>query len=185
MQGGLKTLSELVQNRAHELYALYDAAQDKALLQELERQRLCCECLFSGTKAITLRNVAPYLVPCRPFAGQPDAFLRTIWGRGVSMLIQSETSQERLRLQLKKNTWIKNSLGVECYFRYYDARAFSRFVRIATKSQLSELFGQAVQSLYWVDSEQAGLCQLSRQTPNWRDKIVAPHVYDFAMARVP
>ncbi|MCE3607077.1 DUF4123 domain-containing protein [Massilia sp. P8910] len=145
-------LDRLLSERSGTLYALYDAAADNSLLADLQRDGVQHECLYSGTKEITLRNVAPYLIPCAQFQSKVAGFVDEIWHRGVTMLVESEAGCEALKIQLKKNSFVRNSRGVECYFRYYDARAFERFVRLANNAQLSEFFGSACRAIYFYDA---------------------------------
>ncbi|RSZ59184.1 DUF4123 domain-containing protein [Massilia atriviolacea] len=165
--------------RADTLYALYDAASDRSLLDELRRDGIAHDCLFGGVKATTLADVAPYLIACRQFAGGIDSFLDKVWGRGVSMLIDSAAAPEQLRMQLKKNAFVKNSAGAECYFRYYDARAFSRFVRAATNEQLGQLCGSAVRAIVWQDSFSQGLASMAHKPSGLVKRILAPDTADF------
>lgn len=171
-------LRRLFDSRAATLYALYDAAQDRSLLDAFGRDGIAHDCLFGGTKAITLAKVAPYLVACRQF-GDADAFLDQAWSRGVSMLVDSPASPDQLRMQLKKNAFVKNSAGTECYFRYYDARAFSRFVRAATNAQLEQLFGGAVRAIVWQDSVSQSLMSLAHKPSGLVKRLLAPDTADF------
>jgi hypothetical protein len=166
-------------DRADTLYALYDAASDPSLLADLRRAGIAHDCLFGGVKAVTLANVAPYLIACRQFSGGIDGLLDQVWERGVSMLIDSAAPPEQLRIQLKKNAFVKNSAGNECYFRYYDARAFSRFVRAATNEQLGQLCGSAVRSIVWQDSFSQGLASLAHRPSGLVKRILAPDTADF------
>ncbi|MES2259987.1 MAG: DUF4123 domain-containing protein [Pseudomonadota bacterium] len=167
-------LTRLIGQKALVLYALYDAAQDNTLLADLQRTDITHDCLFAGYKAITLRNVAPYLVSCADFHGNAQDFLETIWQRGVSMLVEAAAPAEQVRLQLKKNAYVKNSDGIQCYFRYYDARAFSRFMRAATNAQLCHLFGNAICTIYWHDTTTDAIASLSRKTPGLIGRLFDP-----------
>ncbi len=147
-----KLVHMLTQNAAS-LYALYDAAQDRELLPLLRRHNIMHICLYDGTKAQTLANVAPYLIPCQHFQANPIDFVDSIWQRGVSMIVEASVALEDLKSQLKKVAFIKNSEDKDCYFRYYDARAFAKFLKIANGEQLSFFFGNALKSVYWLDGE--------------------------------
>lgn len=168
-------LQLLLSKKAKNLYALYDAAQDNSLLIDLQKNNIPHDCLFSGVKELTLRNVAPYLLSCHQFEQNTSDFVDNIWHRGVTMLVESAASVEQVKLQLKKNTFIKNSEGVECYFRYYDARAFSRFMRLATNEQLGNLFGNTVKTFYWLDSTTNGIVGLIKKPSSMIDRILKVH----------
>ena len=167
-------LQRLLATRAGSLYALYDAARDKSLLAYLGQRGIAHDCLYAGVKAITLKDVAPYLVSCRDFGAQPARFIDDIWRRGVSMLVESDGPVDALRQQLKKNAFVKNADGAACYFRYYDARAYSRFMRVASNEQLGQLFGTAIRAIYWVDTSSGELTALRRKPSGMLGRLFDP-----------
>jgi hypothetical protein len=155
-------LQRLLKECSATLYALYDAAADPDLLAELQRDGVRHACLYSGTKEITLRNVAPYLIPCAQFGADAAPFIGRVWRRGVTMLVESDAGCEALKIQLKKNSFVRNSEGVECYFRFYDARAFARFVRMANNEQLEQFCGRACRTIYFEDAGSGKIIALAR-----------------------
>ncbi|NHZ79191.1 DUF4123 domain-containing protein [Massilia sp. CCM 8695] len=93
-----QALGRLLSEHSGTLYALYDAAADNSLLGDLQRDGVTHECLYSGTKAITLRNVAPYLIPCAQFQHDVPGFIDRVWQRGVTMLVESGAGCEALKV---------------------------------------------------------------------------------------
>ncbi|ATQ73126.1 hypothetical protein CR152_00335 [Massilia violaceinigra] len=174
-------LHRLLSERSGTLYALYDAAADNSLLADLQRDGLTHECLYSGTKAITLRNVAPYLIPCEQFQADVAGFTDQVWHRGVTMLVESEAGCEALKVQLKKNSYVRNSEGEVCYFRYYDARAFARFVRLASNDQLSEFFGSTCRTIYFEDAGSGKIIALAGKRMKLISRIFDPDAMQFAV----
>lgn len=174
-----KALYRLLSERSGTLYALYDAAADNGLLADLQRDGVIHECLYSGTKEVTLRNVAPYLIPCAQFGLDAAAFIEQVWRRGVSMLVDSDAGCEALKIQLKKNSFVKNGEGVECYFRYYDARAFARFVRMANNEQLSQFVGSACRTIYFEDAGSGKIIALAGKTTTLISRIFDPGAMQF------
>lgn len=172
-------LYRLLSERGATLYALYDAAADNGLLGDLQRDGVTHACLYSGTKEITLRNVAPYLIPCAQFGSGAAAFIQRVWRRGVTMLVESEAGSEALKIQLKKNSFVRNSAGVECYFRYYDARAFARFVRMANNEQLGQFMGSACSSVYFEDASSGKIIALAGKKTTLITRIFDPGVMQF------
>lgn len=144
-------LSQLLTRKAGVLYALYDSAQHPRLLPLLQRHRVPHACLYDGVKGVTLANVAPYLIPCQYYAQHPLDFLDAIWQAGVGMLVESGAGVEQVKCQLKKSAFVKNSAGTDCYFRYYDARVFSRLTQVVYVEQLGMLFGNIIDAIYWRD----------------------------------
>jgi hypothetical protein len=159
-----QTLVQLLTSNAQAMYALYDAAQDSELLPLLRKHNIAHFCLYDGVKAQTLSNVAPYLIPCKHFQQNPIDFVDSIWQRGVAMLLETSVSLKELKSQLKKMTFIKNSEGKDCYFRYYDTRAFSKFLKIASNEQLTFFFGDALKKVYWLDLEEDTFLCLHKQS---------------------
>lgn len=179
-----KALHRLLGERGGTLYALYDAAADNTLLSELQRDGITHACLYSGTKEITLRNVAPYLIPCAQFGADAAAFIDKVWHRGVSMLAASDAGCEALKIQLKKNSFVRNSEGVECYFRYYDARAFARFVRMASNEQLDQFCGSACREIYFEDAASGKMIALARKKTTLVSRILDPGVMQFDVRNI-
>ncbi|HEX8612068.1 MAG TPA: DUF4123 domain-containing protein [Telluria sp.] len=172
-------LHRLLSERSGTLYALYDAAADNSLLADLERDGVTHECLYSGTKEVTLRNVAPYLIPCGQFESDAAAFIKQVWHRGVTMLVESDAGCEALKIQLKKNSFVRNSEGVECYFRYYDARAFARFVRMANNEQLGQFFGSACRTIYFEDAGSGKIIAVAGKKTTLISRIFDPSAMQF------
>ena len=165
-------LLKLIEKKSDVLYGLYDAAQGVNLLDEFQKNGISHDCLFSGIKEITLRDVAPYLFSCHQFGKNSEYFTNNIWKKGVSMLLEGAEPMEKIKFQLKKNTYVKNSKNAECYFRYYDARAFSRFMRIANAGQLDQLFGSAIQTIYWLDVKTNGIVGLNKKRSSFIDRFL-------------
>jgi hypothetical protein len=161
-------LLALLASKAEILYGLYDSAQYPALLPALQRYDIQHACLYDGVKSITLGKVAPYLISCRHFAKNPIDFLDSIWQRGVTMLMESNVSIEETKRHLKKNTFLKDAAGVDCYFRYYDARAFSRFIRVAHTEQIKAFIGEIICAIYWIDPESKTIQYLTGEEPQAR-----------------
>ncbi|MDQ1834940.1 DUF4123 domain-containing protein [Massilia scottii] len=177
-------LHRLLSERSGTLYALYDAAADNRLLVDLQRDGVTHECLYSGTKAITLRNVAPYLIPCAQFQSDVAGFIDHVWHRGVTMLVESDAGCDALKVQLKKNSFVRNSQGVECYFRYYDARAFARFVRLANNDQLSQFFGSACRTIYFEVTGSGKIIALTGKRTKLISRIFDPDAMRFNVRHI-
>lgn len=155
---------QLVARIGNKLYALYDSAREPDLLPALKRHQIPHACLYDGVKSVTLAKVAPYLLGCEHFGRNPVDFIDMVWHRGVDMLIESDAPPDELKLQLKKIAIINNSAGVACYFRYYDARAFARFVRVCQQDQLAVLLGDTITAIYWHEAETDSLFCLRQQS---------------------
>ncbi|GAC1569403.1 MAG: hypothetical protein NVS3B3_23780 [Aquirhabdus sp.] len=102
------------------------------------------------------------------------------------MLVEASNPVEQIqiKLQLKKNAYVKNSEGKECYFRYYDSRAFSRFIRVATSIQLRYLFGSSIEAIYWIDTATNGIMRLSRKTSSLIGRLFDSGNVDFDIQRL-
>ncbi|UOD31885.1 DUF4123 domain-containing protein [Massilia violaceinigra] len=179
-----KALHRLLGERSGTLYVLYDAAADNDLLGDLQRDGVTHECLYSGTKEVTLRNVAPYLIPCAQFGADAAAFIDQVWHRGVTMLVESDAGGDALKIQLKKNSFVRNSEGVECYFRYYDARAFARFVRMANNEQLGQFCGSACRAIYFEDAGSGKIIALAGKKTTLISRIFDPGTMRFEVRNI-
>jgi Domain of unknown function (DUF4123) len=176
-------LDALLKTHSRELFALYDAAQDQSLFKELPKFDIQYTCLYQGVKAQTLKKVAPYLIECKSFGGSPQLFMDKFWGKGISMLVQSKSPFEAVKHQLRKSAFVKNSAGTECYFRYYDSRAFVQFFEITTQKQMLDFFGEVIQAIHWHDKQTNQLCTLKKTSRKFFEKVKVLDFSEFEFTR--
>ncbi len=107
-------------------YALLDAAKVLGLPEMLETSGLDHACLFQGTAAEELRDVAPWIVRL----DEHHKFTRSVftsgnapwdmWDKEPGILLRSQGSLADLRRHLRKFTRVKDETGKWYYVRFYD-----------------------------------------------------------------
>ena len=170
-----QALANFLGTRRSHLYMLIDAAHDHTCPAQLRAQGLDVRSLFSGIKEITLAEVAPYLVVLPKKCEVLESLLRKYWGYGKcwSIIIEGVLDAEKIRLQLKKSLMIELDNGSMAYFRFYDSRAFEKFVAISNFGQMNFIFGDVVSQIYYASiGEMGSLMSLRRtQSNGWKTLI--------------
>lgn len=162
-----KALAAFLRARRGHLYLLIDAACDHACVPQLRAKGLDVYSLFSGTKEITLAEVAPYLV--RLPTQQPilESLIEQHWGYGKcwSSIVEGIGDMEQIRLQLKKSLTVELDNGLPAYFRFYDARAFGKFIAISSMAQMDVFFGESIHEVHYASSHQSASLMSLRKIP--------------------
>ncbi|MEL7219521.1 MAG: DUF4123 domain-containing protein [Pseudomonadota bacterium] len=115
-------------------YALLDAAKVPGLPEMLETSGLDHACLFQGTAAEELRDVAPWIVRLHEY----HKFTRNVftsgnapwdmWDKEPGILLRSRGSLADLRKHLRKFTRVKDETGKWYYVRFYDPAVATRML---------------------------------------------------------
>ena len=150
----ITALATFLRTRDPQLYMLIDAACDHTCASQLRAKGLDVRSLFSGIKEITLAEVAPYLVSMPKEPPLLESLIEQHWGYGKcwSVVVEGFVNIEQLRLQLKKSLSVELENGSSAYFRFYDARAFGKFVGISSLMQMNEFLGESIQGVHYVSS---------------------------------
>jgi len=142
----------LLEDKRDSLYMLIDSARDRhQLVPWLRRtQGLDAKCLFSGLRAVALAGVAPYLAQLPQRNAAMSWVMHKYWGSGKcwSVIVESEANFEQTCLQLKKSLMVELD-GKQAYFRFYDARAFEKFLSIGSILQMEHIFGDCIEQIYF------------------------------------
>lgn len=107
-------------------YALLDAAKVPGLPEMLETSGLDHACLFQGTAAEELRDVAPWIVRLVEHHKFTQSVFTSgdapwdMWDKGPGILLRSQGSLAELRKHLRKFTRAKDETGKWYYVRFYD-----------------------------------------------------------------
>ncbi|MBX9595365.1 MAG: DUF4123 domain-containing protein [Roseomonas sp.] len=123
------------------LFMVVDAARDAAVLPALAALEQLVEiaCLWQGEAAVSLADVAPYLLAVPP-GGQADGFVASAWGSAWGIFAATDVPMARLRRHLRRFTLVRVAGGEVMNFRLYDPRVLRDFLPACDAAQRGALF---------------------------------------------
>jgi len=139
----IEKLLKYFQHQNDRLYAVFDAARDKQIIELLlsELGHVYFESLYDGSKSVRLASVAPYLVEIQAESHFFKKFLLNGWGDSWGILIKSKENFKNIREHLCLFLIIQKESKKELYFRFYDPRVLRMFLPTCTDIQLQQFFG--------------------------------------------
>lgn len=163
----LTALAAFLRARNSQLYMLIDAACDHACVSQLRAKGLDARNLFSGIKEITLSEVAPYLVIMPKESSLLESLIEQHWGYGKcwSVVLEGYGDIEQIRLQLKKSLTVELENGSTAYFRFYDARAFGKFIAISSMGQMDDFLSDSIREIHFASSQRSASLMSLRKIP--------------------
>ncbi len=118
-------------------YAVLDAAKVQGLPEMLESSGLDHACLFQGTAAEDLRDVAPWIVRLE----DGNRFTQGLFTRGdapwemwdaeAGIFLRSISSLNEVRRHLRKFTKVRDETGKWFYFRFWEPETSEAYLRLA------------------------------------------------------
>jgi len=130
--------------RPSNLYFVFDAARNRSWFRALNRTGSSQPVsLYSGTAAITLADFAPYLLDLKAATDAQQRIVQQTWGQSFGIFVQSRANLPATRLDLKKS--LIGTMGERStYFRFYDPRAWARFIATADGGQMAQFFRDSI-----------------------------------------
>ena len=124
-------------------YAVLDGASIPDLLEHLyvDEKRPEFECLYRGTLAPDMAEVAPYLVRLdwpHPFS---DWLLDEAWGKHWGIFVRTNAAFTAIRRHFRRFLRVKKPDGKVYLFRFYDPRVARIFLPTCNREELQFLFG--------------------------------------------
>jgi hypothetical protein len=136
-----ETLGHLIFEVNQPLYALLDAARDRRIKPMLERHGAPYHSLYEGKQGEELSDFAPYLVRLYPDSPMIGELIAHAWGNSWGVYLRCSLSILEVRRHFRHFLMVKDELGEEFYFRYYDPRVLRVFLPTCTREQRLEFFG--------------------------------------------
>jgi hypothetical protein len=124
-----------------QVYAILDAARREAVYKELVGSQSEYCCLYRGSKARELADVAPYLVNLQKEASFTRWLIGHGWGDSWGIFLESSASLREVRQHFRKFLMVHDEEGKPLYFRYYDPRVLRVYLPTCNESELNILFG--------------------------------------------
>jgi hypothetical protein len=125
---------------ADEWYAIVDAAQDATFLFLPADAMLERESLYAGELGAMLDDVAPHLVRFRQGSAFANWF-RDRLGAHCGILLRSRASFSEIRKHLRGFLLVKNEVGKQFRFRFYDPRVLRTFLPACSADEAKRFFG--------------------------------------------
>lgn len=122
-------------------FMLVDAARDKAVYPSLLRADCKWLCLYRGDAAVTMAEVAPYLVELAPRSEYARWLIDRGWGDSWGVFLNAPVDLERLRAHFRRFVLVQMPDGRTVYFRFYDPRVLRVYLPTCNASELEMVFG--------------------------------------------
>jgi len=133
-----------LKQRPSNLYFVFDAARNKQWLHALRWEDVSLPVsLYSGAAAITLADFAPYMLDLKAATAAQQNIIQQAWGDSFGIFVESHGNLAATRLELKKSL-IGRLEGRSTYFRFYDPRAWARFMDTANLGQMMAFFRNSI-----------------------------------------
>jgi hypothetical protein len=137
------------------LYAIVDAARDRAILKLLREASPEYQSLYEGAQGEELKEVAPYLVRLPGDSPVLKSLVSQGCGKSWGVYLTCDLPLKELREHLRRFLKKKLPNGENVFFRYYDPRVLRIFLPTYRGVSATEFFGP-VES-YLVEEETAGV----------------------------
>lgn len=142
----------------HAVYALADGASIPNLLGRLYASpRPRFECLFPGSLAPDMAEVAPYLVALEPASDFADWMIGHGWGNHWASFAIAQCDLRATWFHLRRFNIVYGPDSRPMRFRYYDPRVLRTFLPTCNAEQVTQMFGPVAQ---FVAEDQAGAAAL-------------------------
>jgi len=122
-------------------YAILDAARDEAIYPKLMVSDVDEICLYHGTQADALAEVAPYLVRLRRKDSFFEWLLNNGWGKSWGIFIESPADIDEIKEHFQKLITVYDQYEEPLFFRYYDPRVLRIYLPTCYEVELQIVFG--------------------------------------------
>jgi hypothetical protein len=134
-------LIDWMSGRPGNLYAIYDAARDGAVLDLLNAAKLKQLSLFDGDSRDRMADAAPYLVEIPKDSPALELLVRASWGKGWATFLASEAAFADVRAQLRRSLIAQLPTGETAFFRFFDPAVLQAFLRGSNPQEWLEFAG--------------------------------------------
>jgi hypothetical protein len=126
---------------APRVFALLDAARDEQIYPALLKADCEWVCLYRGDTAVTMAEVAPYLVQLDSHARFTSWLLEKGWGNSWGLFLHTTVAIERLQAHFRRLVMAQLPDGKMVYFRFYDPRVMRAYLPTCTPEEREAMFG--------------------------------------------
>lgn len=122
-------------------YIILDAARLGVNIINARELNPRFESLFQEKGQSALASVAPHIFLLNTKDKFEEWFFKSGWGDSWGILVYSSEDINTLAKHFRKFVKIKNEVGEEFYFRFYDPRVLRIFLPTCDRRQLEDFFG--------------------------------------------
>jgi hypothetical protein len=122
-------------------YALLDAARDDRIYPAILRADCEWTCLYRGDAAVTMAEVAPYLVQLERASAFTSWVIAEGWGNSWGVFLNTTVTMEALRNHFRRLVMVQLPDGRSVYFRFYDPRVLRVYLPTCTPEEIAAVFG--------------------------------------------
>jgi hypothetical protein len=159
ISGGTKPLQDPVSvlfAQHDPLFAVLDAARDKAIHPLIIQGGVPYLSLYHGRAAIGLERVAPYLLYLPPGCNLLPQLIDQGWSKSWGIFLTCRHTMDEVRKQFRRSLMVTlQETQQQVYFRFYDPRVIRIFLPIAEPIQLAEFAGPVISFL--IEDEDPGI----------------------------
>ncbi len=123
------------------LFALFDAARERGIHEQIRRSSLEYGCLFTGHLSEELLSAAPYIVRIVPGSVTFQRLIEQGWGHAWGLFLAARAGLHTVRRHLRGLLQVRTENHKRLFFRYYDPRVLRIFLPICDPAQLVQVFG--------------------------------------------
>jgi len=129
------------ENERMRAYAILDAARDERIYPAVLRADAEWTCLYRGDAAVTMAEVAPYVVQLDRGSQFTAWILEHGWGDSWGVFLNAAVPLEVLRTHFRRFVFVQLPDGRNVYFRFYDPRVLRVYLPTCTEDEAEKLFG--------------------------------------------
>jgi len=122
-------------------YVLLDAARDERIYPAVMRADAEWTCLYRGDAAVTMAEVAPYLVQLDRASRFTSWAIEQGWGNSWGVFLNAPVTLEVLRNHFRRFVFAQLPDGRNVYFRFYDPRVLRVYLPTCTAEEAGKIFG--------------------------------------------
>ncbi len=142
------------------LFAILDAARDKAVLDLLQKIGGNYRSLYEGAKGEALASAAPYLVELPAASPLLPHLVSGGWGKSWGVYLTSPLPFDEVRRHLRRFLLVQMEDGGRRYFRYYDPRVLRVFLPTCEAQEYTRFF-EGMRAYLMEDEDPATLLRFS------------------------
>jgi hypothetical protein len=134
-----------------EAFAILDGARDPRIAELIRRSGHDSLCLFSGSLAPQLAQVAPWIVHLRRDSAFTHFLLSEALGQSWGIFLLSDASLIDNHRHFRTILRVQDHLGTKMLFRYYDPRVLRAYLPTCLPGELATVFGPVIR--FFCESE--------------------------------
>lgn len=169
----IQTINEqLFADESLNVYAVLDGASIPNLLDQLYKLDPEYACLYRGTLAPDMAQVAPYLVQLDDEPEFTEWLIQEGWGNHWGIFALSEFDLRTMRKHFRSLLTVHDPDGKPMLFRFYDPRVLRVYLPTCTEEELVVIFGPNDAYLFELENSR-GIVRCQTESNSLTQKTIA------------